>query len=105
MRELPFEDQTVDVVVSSLAIHNIPDKGGRAKTVQEIARVLKSNSQVALLDFQCTAEYVQTLKEPGWSEVTLSGLLFQMFPPVRVVSGKNLHMKLDIVKVVTINYP
>ena len=88
MRELPFEDQTIDVVVSSLAIHNIPDKQGRAKAIQEIARVLKPNGQVALLDFQCTDEYVQTLHELGWHEAKLSGLQFQMFPPVRVVTGK-----------------
>lgn len=88
MRELPFEDQTVDVVVSSLAIHNIPDKEGRVKAVQEIARVLKPNGQVALLDFQRTDDYVQTLRELGWHEVKLSGLQFQMFPPVRIVTGK-----------------
>ena len=41
MRELPFEDRTIDLVVSSLAIHNIPDPADRAKAVQEIARVLK----------------------------------------------------------------
>ena len=87
MRELPFEDKTFDVVVSSLAIHNIPDKDGRAKAVKEIVRVLKPNGQVALLDFQCTDEYAQTLKELG-GEVKLSGLQFQMFPPVRVVTGK-----------------
>jgi ubiquinone/menaquinone biosynthesis C-methylase UbiE len=88
MRDLPFRDQTVDVVVSSLAIHNIPDKAGRTKAVQEIARVLKPGGQVALLDFQCTEEYVHTLKELGWHEVQLSGLQFQMFPPVRVVREK-----------------
>ena len=88
MRELPFEDQTIDVVVSSLAIHNIPDKAGRAQAVREIARALKPNGQVALLDFQCTDEYIQTLRELGWQEAKLSRLLFQMFPPVRVVTGK-----------------
>jgi ubiquinone/menaquinone biosynthesis C-methylase UbiE len=88
MRELPFEDQTVDVVISSLAIHNITEKDGRVKAVQEIARVLKPNGQAALLDFQCTDEYLQTLKELGWQEVIRSGLQFQMFPPVRVVTGK-----------------
>jgi ubiquinone/menaquinone biosynthesis C-methylase UbiE len=88
MRELPFEDQTIDVVVSSLAIHNIPTQEGRAQAVREIVRVLKPNGQVALLDFQCTDEYVQTLRELGWDEAKLSGLLFQMFPPVRVVTGK-----------------
>ncbi len=86
MRELPFEDKTFDVVVSSLAIHNILDKDGRAKAVKEIARVLKPNGQAALLDFRCTDEYAQTLQEL-WGEVKLSGLRFQTFPPVRVVTG------------------
>jgi arsenite methyltransferase len=88
MRELPFEDQTIDVVVSSLAIHNIPTKEARALAIHEIVRVLKPNGQVALLDFQCTDEYVQTLHELGWHKTKLSGLQFQMFPPVRVVTGK-----------------
>jgi ubiquinone/menaquinone biosynthesis C-methylase UbiE len=88
MRELPFEDQTVDIVVSSLAIHNIPDKNGRVKAVREIARVLKPNGRLALLDFQRTDEYLQTLRDLGWQEVKRSGLQFQMFPPVRVVTGK-----------------
>ncbi len=88
MRELPFEDQMIDVVVSSLAIHNLPNKEDRAKAVQEIARVLKPQGQVALLDFQCTDEYAQTLQALGWHEVRLSGLQFQMFPPVRVVTGR-----------------
>jgi SAM-dependent methyltransferase len=88
MRELPFEDQMIDVVVSSLAIHNIRDKEGRAKAVQEIARVLKPQGQVAILDFQYTDEYTQTLQALGWHEVKLSGLQFQMFPPVRVVTGR-----------------
>ncbi len=88
MRELPFGDHTIDVVVSSLAIHNIPDKQGRAKAVQEIARVLNPGGQLALLDIHCTAEYAQTLQELGWREVKLSGKQFQMFPPVRVVTGR-----------------
>jgi len=87
MRKLPFEDKTFDVVVSSLAIHNIRDKDGRDKAVREIARVLKPNGQAALLDFRCTDQYAQTLQEL-WSEVKLSGLQFQMLPPVRVVTGK-----------------
>lgn len=93
MRELPFEDQTIDVVVSSLAIHNIPDNEGRTQAVREIARVLKPNGQVALLDFQYTDEYIQTLRELGWHEAKRSGLLFQMFPPVRVVTGKKPHAR------------
>lgn len=88
MRQLPFKDHTMDVVISSLAIHNVPDKEGRSQAVREIARVLKPNGQVALLDFQCTDEYLRTLQELGWREAKRSGLIFQIFLPVRVVTGK-----------------
>jgi arsenite methyltransferase len=88
MRELPFPDGTVDAVVSSLAIHNIPDTGGRAKAVHEIARVLKPHGQAALLDFQAIDEYARVLRELGWQQVEVSGLNFQMFPPVRIVRGR-----------------
>ena len=88
MRELPFEDGTIDVVVSSLAIHNIPDEEGRLKAIREIARVLKPGGRVALLDFQHTGEYARALRASGWQAVKLSGLHFQMFPPVRIVTGE-----------------
>ena len=87
IRDLPFADGTLDVVVSSLAIHNIPDSDGRATAVGEMVRVLKPNGRVALLDFQCTDEYAHVLRRAGWHHVEQSGLSFQMFPPVRVVSG------------------
>ena len=88
MRALPFENQTIDIVVSSLAIHNIPDKEGRAQAVREIARVLKPDGQLALLDIRCTGEYVQVLRALGWPDPQRSGMVFQIFPPVRVVTGK-----------------
>jgi SAM-dependent methyltransferase len=87
MRQLPFPDGSIDAVISSLAIHNIPNKDGRAKAVQEIARVLKPGGRVALLDFQCTDEYLAALRGLGWKNPRLSGMSFWMFPPVRVVTG------------------
>ena len=42
MRALPFPDGTFDVVVSSLAIHNISSNAARAQAVAEAWRVLKA---------------------------------------------------------------
>ena len=41
MRALPFPDGTFDVVVSSLAIHNISSNAARAQAIAEAWRVLK----------------------------------------------------------------
>lgn len=88
MRELPLPDASVDAVIASLSIHNIPDKQGRAKAIQEIHRVLKPGGQIALLDFMATNEYLTTFQSIGWKDVQVSGLSFWMFPPVRMVSGR-----------------
>jgi SAM-dependent methyltransferase len=88
MRRMPFDDATFDVVVSSLALHNIPDAAGRAQAVREIARVLKPGGRVALLDFQHTGEYAQVLRDLSWAGVALSGPQLLMFPPVRVVAAR-----------------
>ena len=74
MRKLPFGDASFDVIVSSLAIHNVPDAAGRAEAVKEIARVLKPGGRVLLADFKFVADYAKTLREAGLSEVQTRGL-------------------------------
>jgi SAM-dependent methyltransferase len=74
MRKLPFGDGSFDVIVSSLAIHNVPDAAGRAEAVKEIARVLKPGGRVLLADFKYAADYAKTLGEAGLSEVQTRGL-------------------------------
>lgn len=86
-RQLPFADASFDIVVSSLAIHNIATPDGRAQAIREIARVLKPGGKVALLDFIKTADYAQTLHDLGWTGVQRSRNSFAMFPPVRIVSA------------------
>lgn len=88
MRELPLPVESVDAVVASLSIHNVPDTEGRAQAIREVHRALKPGGQVALLDFQATDEYLATLRSLGWQDLERSGLSFWMFPPVRVVRGK-----------------
>ncbi|MET7460893.1 class I SAM-dependent methyltransferase [Nonomuraea sp. NPDC005501] len=69
MRELTFDDESFDVVVSSLAIHNIPDAGGREKAVREAHRVLRPGGLMLVADFQHTPAYEDTLRELGVVDV------------------------------------
>jgi arsenite methyltransferase len=77
-RRLPFADGSFDVVVSGLALHNIPDAEGRARAVREIARVLRPGGHLALVDIHYTADYARTLRECGLADVerTRVGRLF-----------------------------
>jgi SAM-dependent methyltransferase len=67
-RDLPFADASFDVVLSSLALHNIPSQSGRRQAVREIARVLKPGGHIALLDVWHTGDYVRVLRECGLVE-------------------------------------
>ena len=85
MRRLPFADASFDVVVSSLAIHNLPTTVDRELAVREIARVLKPGGRVALLDFRHTGSYARTLRTQGLPDTRRSWPNLLMFPPVRIV--------------------
>jgi SAM-dependent methyltransferase len=87
MRKLPFADASVDVVVANLAIHNIPSRDGRREAISEIVRVLKSGGQIALMDFKHVGQYSEDLKKNGIGDARVSGPIFWIFPPVRVVRG------------------
>jgi len=49
-RKIPFDSATFDVVVSSLALHNIYNAAEREQALGEIARVLKPGGHVAIYD-------------------------------------------------------
>ncbi|MEP7200650.1 MAG: class I SAM-dependent methyltransferase [Chloroflexota bacterium] len=88
-RDLPFADNSFDVIVSSLALHNIPDAGGRAQAIREIARVLKSGGRVAIFDVARTDEYARVLGAHGMSDVKrVMGLPLFMSPLARLVFAR-----------------
>ena len=65
MRSLPFADGSFDLVVSSLAIHNIRGRLDRAKAVAEAWRVLKPGGRLLIADIRSTALYAKTLETLG----------------------------------------
>jgi len=86
-RSLPFENESFDAVVSSMALHNIEDFDGRVNAMREIDRVLVPGGRLALVDFEATREYADALRACDWTQVTRSRRIWRMFPPVHYVTG------------------
>lgn len=69
MTALPLPDSSVDVIVSSLAIHNIPGHAGRRKALDEAVRVLRPGGRLAVADLWETDRHAARLRELGWPDV------------------------------------
>jgi arsenite methyltransferase len=69
MRALPFADASFDVVVSSLAIHNISANADRRKAIAEAFRVLRPGGRMAIADIRATAVYADALRHLGAADV------------------------------------
>jgi len=73
MREMPFHEESFDVVVSNVAIHNVYEAEGRARTMREIARVLKPGGRVVIHDIRHADQYASELSAHGMTDVARVG--------------------------------
>ncbi len=64
-RKLPYPDASFDVVLSSFAIHNIYDAGGREAAVAEVVRVLKPGGWFGIMDIRHGRDYARYLAARG----------------------------------------
>jgi SAM-dependent methyltransferase len=69
MTALPFEDNSFDVVLSSLAIHNISGHAGREKAISEAVRGLRPGGRLMILDVRATRHYQAQLAKIGMNDV------------------------------------
>jgi arsenite methyltransferase len=79
MTALPFDDNSVDVIVSSLAIHNIPSHDGRRKALNEAMRVLRPGGRLAIADLWETRQHAAHLRERGWRNVRRRSVGWRMW--------------------------
>ena len=79
MRALPFAEGSFDVVVSSLAIHNVPEAEGRERALAEILRVLKPGGTARIADVFYARDYARWFESRPGVTVSLRGLGWRMW--------------------------
>ncbi len=98
MRQLPFTDESFDVVLSHWAVHNLHDAEDRAQALAEMARVLKPGGYIVLADVEHHAEYAAGLtslslidiRQVGnsWKTAMMATISLGRFCPTAVVARK-----------------
>jgi SAM-dependent methyltransferase len=64
-RQLPFVDETIDVVVSNFVLHDLKTSADREQMLHEIVCILKPGGQVALVDFIFTEPCERLFRAQG----------------------------------------
>lgn len=88
MTELPLEDNRFDLVLSSLAIHNISGRAGREKAISEAVRVLRPGGRLLIVDVRGTRRYQAQLAKLGMHDVARRGLPWWSWPARLVTATK-----------------
>ena len=69
MTDLQLPDDSFDLVVSNLAIHNLPDHDARRSAIDEAVRVLRPGGHVVIADLGFTRFYATRLEQRGMADI------------------------------------
>lgn len=89
---LPFADNSFDLVISNLVLHNLPSAAARRDAIDEAVRVLRPGGRIVLGDLMHTKHYRARLLELGLTGLNRRGLGWHMwwgapFFPTRLVTA------------------
>jgi arsenite methyltransferase len=87
-QKMSFANDSFDVVLSNLCLHNIYDKSTRVAACQEIARVLKPGGVAILSDYKLTREYARTLSSLGLQVERKKANYLTTFPALTIVVAR-----------------
>jgi SAM-dependent methyltransferase len=87
-RHIAFVDNSFDVVLSLLFLHNIEDAGGRAKACCEIARVLKPQGIAVIADYSHVKQYARALEAAGLKVDRPKSYFLEAFTTLEIVVAR-----------------
>jgi len=88
VRKLVYPAANFDVVLSSLAIHNLEDRDERRQAVQELYRVLRPGGKLLIYDLFHAADYAKVLGECSAQNVELGPMKWLWCVPSRTVTAR-----------------
>ncbi|MGK5683113.1 class I SAM-dependent methyltransferase [Actinoplanes sp. URMC 104] len=77
--ELPLADESFDVVVSNVAMHNLKAQKDRDRAIDEAARVLRPGGRLLIADLGGTRQYQQRLRHLGMLDVSRRNLGWRLW--------------------------
>jgi len=87
-RAMSFADDSMDIILSNLCLHNIYEKAGRTKACQQIARVLKPGGVAVISDYKLMKEYAGVFARAGLAVEMCPLDWTGTFPPLRILVAR-----------------
>ena len=86
--DMSFADDTFDVILTNMCIHNIYNIEGRKTDCKEIGRVLKTGGTAVVSDWRHVKEYNRNFRELGFQTQLLPARYLTTFPAITTVIVK-----------------
>ena len=87
-QKMSFPDESFDVILSNLCLHNIDDKPTRLQACKEIVRVLKTGGVAIFSDYKLTREYAKAFRDEGLRVERKQPNLLTTYPPLRILVAR-----------------